>query len=120
MTAQLLCPWCRNRSQEDILAEAQSLLDRGYYQTSRRHRMLARLPAGKTAHQALSAVILDEHWVNRLTEAYAGNTYLSLHAPEKDRETVRCPRVFEAFRALGGETYLAAWAISSRVANAAR
>ena len=97
MTAQMLCSWCRNRSQEDILAEAKRLLDKGYYQTSRRYRMLARLPDDKNGQE-----------IRNLIEAQIGDCYLRVYAPEKDRVTVACHRVFEAFRNLGGATYLAA------------
>src|SRR4029077_11295707 len=103
MPALLLCPWCRDRSQEDILTEAQGLLNKQYFQISRPHRRLARIPGGKTAHQALGDVRHDERWVSRLSEADAGDVYLRLHAP--DRVTIACHRVFVAFRALGGGTY---------------
>jgi hypothetical protein len=73
--------------------------------------MLARLPEGKTAHQALGALVPNEQWIYSLTEADAGDQYLRVYAPEKDRATVACHRVFGAFRDLGGETYLTAWSI---------
>ena len=103
----LLCSWCRNRFQEDVLTEAKRLLDKGYYQTSRSFRMLARLPEGKTAHQALTTAN-NEPWTRGLTAACAGDYYLRVHAPKEDRVILKCDRVFRAFRALGGGTYLAA------------
>jgi hypothetical protein len=108
-TAQSLCAWCRNHPQEDILAEARRLLGKGYYQTSRRHRRLARLPEGKTGRQALCAALPNEQWVNSLTEAEVGGHYLRIYSPEEDRVTIACSRVFAAFQNLGGETYLEEW-----------
>ena len=92
VTVPILCSWCYRRSQEDILVEARRLLDAGYYQISRHYQILARLPEGMTAHQALRAAVAkardlpgcqeprlpwtDEEWIRLTTDADAGDHYL--------------------------------------------
>lgn len=91
---------------------AQELIDGGYYQISRKHRILARLPSGKTGKQALldhalahQIVPEPETWVSSMDEYSAGHQYLC-QAPTED--TVHVPHdVFTEYRRLGGGTYLA-------------
>ncbi len=91
---------------------ARRLVDTGWYQISRGHRMVARLPLGKTGKQALLEATLaagnpkewTETWVGCMDEYHAGDFYLRVHSKpqdqlELDRET------FDLFRQFGGNTY---------------
>lgn len=83
----------------DPTKRAQQLLEEGYYQTSRGHRRVARLPPGKTGRQALREVAPR---MAELSEASAGDHYLRCYCREHldlDQET------FNEFRRLGGTTY---------------
>lgn len=78
----------------------------GYYQVSRKHRMVARLPDGKTGVQALAEASGRPDWARMLGETNAGDQFLRCYTDRGglcvtlDRET------FEEFRRLGGDTYL--------------
>jgi hypothetical protein len=108
-------------------AEAQRLIDAGFYQVSRAHRHLARLPQGKSGKEALLEVSKAyrpwdaEQWVNALGEAHSGDQYLRAHVPNEDQVQVSIA-VFAAFRELGGDTYLGKhWKYEpSAVMNAAK
>lgn len=102
---------------------AQALLDEGWYQVSRNHRMLARLPEGKTGMEALIDAENEsghphpdlEEWAHGLGEAHAGDSFLRCHAM---RLASRFPDefahlsktldsfTFNEWRRLGGETYM--------------
>lgn len=96
--------------------DAQRLIDDGFYQVSRKFRLLAKLPTGKDGIQALIEGETEaykrtggtpradlEIWAKRIGPVQAADHYLSCHAPtiEVSRET------FDAFRKLGGNTYRA-------------
>src|SRR5574342_862917 len=81
---------------------AQDLINNGFYQVSRKFRLLARFPKGLTGKQALS--MIDPNLGKRLTEGDAGDHYLRIYASppdliEVDQETM------DEFRRLGGSTY---------------
>ena len=96
--------------------EAQALIDAGWYQTSRRWRMIARLPEGKTGIEALIEARLKhitvrrdywisetKRWANMLGEESSAEQFRRCYAHETpglhrtlDKET------FDAFRRLGG------------------
>lgn len=88
---------------------AEELIDEGYFQISRKYRMLAKLPDGQTgiqalieAHQKRTYVRPDLiRWAYGLGEYHCGDSYLRGFAPaiEVDKET------FDEFRKLGGTTY---------------
>ncbi len=71
-----------------------------WYQTSRKHRMIARLPDGKSGIEALT----DAVGPRRLSEALAGDQFLRVHA-RGDLVKVLHPAGFAAFRRHGGGTY---------------
>lgn len=80
-----------------------------WYQVSRNHRIVARLPEGKTGIQALidAETRLDrERWAQRMGEGNAGDHYLRCHAMRRDGDWQQLTNVaFNAFRAAGGDTY---------------
>lgn len=82
-----------------------------WFQTSRAHRAVARLPEGKTGRQALweaQSRPMDKTWALQFPEYSAGDHYLRCHAPITDQLTLN-RREFEAYRAAGGDTYQSAW-----------
>jgi hypothetical protein len=89
-----------------------------WFQISRGHRHVARLPEGKTGVEALIASYSErsgrgtredyERWARRGGEGSAGDSYLRTYA-SRDGLGRQLTRVaFEAFRAAGGDTYQAA------------
>jgi hypothetical protein len=94
---------------------AQWLISNGWYQTSRKYRMLCRLPEGKTGVEALvdaekSTRPWDaEKWAKGLGEGSAGDHFLRCHATSKDGLSTEVDQAtFDAFRKLGGDTYASA------------
>lgn len=95
---------------------AEQLIAADYYQISRRHRLVARLPDGMDGHQALRAAIKsydgdvsphEETWIQRLSERDAADHFLRVYtcyAPWKDLLLELDPVTFEAFRRLGGKS----------------
>lgn len=82
-----------------------------WFQTSRAHRAVARLPEGKTGRQALweaQSRPMDKTWALQFSEYSAGDHYLRCHAPITDQLTLN-RKEFEAYRAAGGDTYQSAW-----------
>jgi hypothetical protein len=94
--------------EEETEITAEQLLSLGYYQTSRRFRHLARLPEGKTGKEALLESDFQhydkEHWIACMDEYSAGDFYLRGRAADK---IVVSKEVFDQFRKLGGNTYMA-------------
>ncbi len=86
-----------------VEAEARRLIARGYYQVSRAFLTLAKLPEGLTGVEALGRASGEPAWAQHLGELGAGDYYLRCYA----KETVKIsPLVFEAFRKLGGGSYM--------------
>lgn len=101
--------------------QAQTLIDDGWFQTSRRHRMVARLPKGETGKAALFDAEMkgyrglegtyDEHWwagqtrewVRHMDEASCAGHFMRCHASGDLAQTLD-KRTFDAFRRLGGRT----------------
>lgn len=86
-----------------------------WFQTSRRCRLVARLPEGQSGIEALSRATISRKsilreileavdWALQLGEEGAGDMYLRCHAPGHDRMALT-PDQFDAFRAAGGNTY---------------
>ena len=94
------------------IENARKLIEEGWCQTSRKHRMLARLPDGKTGVEALAdAERRYGHqpdpvkWATGLGNGGAGSFYLSRYAHhDLNNCTVDLP-TFSAFKKLGGTTY---------------
>lgn len=87
------------------LAEATRLLEEGYYQVSSAHRMLAKLPEGKTGRMALYEAAKHERtdawqWAFSMGEPSAADQYLRVYA----NSIIVSPAVFAAFKRLGGRT----------------
>lgn len=103
-------------TQEHIDA-AKTLIEEGWYQTSRRHRMLSRLPYKTTGVFALIQACLRyggiprqdvEKWATGMGETHAGDHYLRVYAGyDGNDKTVDIP-TFAAYRKLGGDTYTSA------------
>lgn len=96
---------------------AQRLIDEGWYQVSRKYRLVARLPKGKTGIEALIEQERRsqyphpqaEEWVERLGEGHAGDHYLRtkprrLGQQDPDEQELDIP-TFAAYRKLGGGDY---------------
>jgi hypothetical protein len=86
------------------------IIDKGYYQISRRSRTLACLPKGKTGMEALLEATKDmrpdeaKEWVEGMGEGHAGDHFLRCHA--KDGLTIiLTEEEFHMFRKLGGGCY---------------
>ncbi|HSC15406.1 MAG TPA: hypothetical protein VLI71_09835 [Gammaproteobacteria bacterium] len=81
-----------------------------YFQTSRKHRLVARFPKGVDPMSALTAAARGsrpwdvENWVEMLGPRNAGDYYLRCYAPPEDQLELGRD-VFEAFLKLGGTTY---------------
>lgn len=90
-------------SSEDMTT-GMNLVAEGWVQISRRHRMVARLPKGKTGLQALQERDLGAY--KRLMERVereAASTFLRVYSNrEGERRELTLPE-FAAFRKLGGE-----------------
>jgi len=97
----------REPNQKEI-EYAQKIIDEGYYQTSRKHRHVARLPKGLTGKEALKSVTPENrhYWVDGLGESNSGDHYLCVYGKPEDSLTLTIPE-FAAFRKLGGNTYRA-------------
>lgn len=84
-----------------------------WFQVSRKHRLVARLPNGMTGVQALLQKAQSERpwdaekWVNGLGEAHAGDYWLRTYAESEGLTRNLDKEEFEEFRAAGGDTYMA-------------
>ena len=105
--ARLLAAW--DADYPPAADRARQLIREGYRQVSRKHRIVARLPDGKTGRQALTEAIdrrEDSTWIRRLSERAAQSQFLRVYAVYTgdplwltlDKDT------FDAFRRLGGES----------------
>lgn len=98
---------------------AVALIDAGWFQVSRHHRMLARLPEGKTGTEALIEARLKaiggfrpgywpaevRRWAEGMGEARAAEHFRRVYAWYTDGLTCKVNHeTFEAFRRLGGST----------------
>lgn len=90
----------------DHIRFARQLVEDGWYQTSRRHRHVARLPDGMTGVEALARAERFSNLPFRCTdEDIAGEAYLSRHAAhELNRCELDIP-TFAAFKKVGGDRY---------------
>lgn len=86
---------------------ARDLIANGFYQVSRKHRMVARLPHGKTGRQALAEASGRSDWAHAMSEASAGDHFLRCHTDRNGLCVTVDRATFEEFRRLGGDTYLA-------------
>lgn len=84
-------------------AEAQRLIDEGWFSTSNKYHDLARLPPGMTAKEALRTFGVYDRRTAEWSEETARSQYLRLYARPADRLTVDGV-VFKCFKALGGRT----------------
>lgn len=88
---------------EDAEWIAWLLIEHGWKQTSRRWRMLSRLPDGKTGIEALAEASKDAPWAKKLGERDSAAQFCRVYAGEL---TISVPRnVFDAFRKLGGKAW---------------
>lgn len=99
-------------------AEAASLVGT-WFQVSRKHRMIARFPDGKTPKEALRSVMgkhtglpvreitpHEEKWIEALGNDSAGDQFLCVYAGYYKELNMTLSVVgFKAFRAAGGDTY---------------
>jgi hypothetical protein len=85
---------------------AEEAIAGGYFQVSRAHRRVARLPPGKTGVQALVEAAGENRvdWAKGLGEGGAGDQYLRVYTKDA---VVLSREEFARFRALGGDTYRA-------------
>ena len=89
------------------IRKARILLFDGWYQTSRKHLHLARLPQGKTGIEALRGTQQSKHgrrWAGQLGEESAGDQFLRTTRDPRYRMTVDL-EVFRAYKMMGGGTY---------------
>lgn len=101
---------------QEHIEVAKKLIDEGWWQVSRRHRSIARLPYKTTGIWALIQACLKhggvprqdvEKWATGLGETHAGDHYLRCYADyEGNTRDLDIP-TFAAFRKLGGQTYRA-------------
>lgn len=93
---------------------ADFLIKEGYYQISRRWRILGRLPNGKDGTQALLDIVESdrqynhEEWARLLSERDAGDHFLRCHAGVRGNvgKTIEVdPATFAEYRKRGGGTY---------------
>lgn len=98
---------------EDHIEAARRLIEEGWYQVSRRHRLLSRLPEKTTGKEALinaegrssRSRRETERWANALGDFHAGDQYLRCYAHlDQNCCEVDIP-TFAAYRKLGGGTY---------------
>lgn len=95
------------------LDHAQRLINEGACQVSRKHRMVARLPPGKTGVQALIEAerATDyphpdlDRWARGLGDRGAGDQYMRCYADTEGNVVTLDIPTFAAFRKLGGNTY---------------
>lgn len=97
-----------------VARDAMRLRELGFYQTSRKYGMLSKLPDGMSGIGALKAAVRagklqgnDEQWAENMGEWHAGDFYLRVCAPRKDKLELWPDHmdVFEEFRAQGGGTF---------------
>lgn len=90
----------------EALEEGKRLKDAGYRQLSRKHRIVARLPPGKTGLEALREADSEAYErVMRLAEESAAEDYRRFHARGEDRRELSIEE-FAAFRKAGGRRWL--------------
>jgi len=92
------------------LTKANHLLGEGYYQVSRRHRILAKFPEGLTGTEALlqdGQHPYNPKWAEDMGEGAAGDHWLRCYAEAAGYWLRVNKAIFTAFRILGGDTY--AW-----------
>ena len=93
---------------DDIDEEGARALVGIYFQVSRRHRLVQKLPDGMTGIEALIAASggRDDarEWAERLGEWSAGDQYLRVYGKE---ELYLTRDAFDAYRKAGGDTYSA-------------
>lgn len=96
------------------------LVEAGYFQTSRKYRMVGRVPPGKTARDALYEASMAEtlkhdlkpemieywrgahrKWVEMLGEVSSTDQYIRVYARGEDSLTLTAEE-FENFKAAGG------------------
>ncbi len=93
------CACCETMA--DATSRAATLISDGYYQTSRRHRRLGKLPEGVSGKDALLKASSNPSYVG-LDEGSAGDQWLRVY----DRSGIKvCRNVFAEFLRLGGGTY---------------
>jgi hypothetical protein len=107
----------REPTPEEV-AEATALVGT-WFQVSRKHRMIARFPEGKTPKEALRSVMgkytglperdilpREEEWIEALGNDSAGDQFLGVYSGyyEGLHKTLSVVG-FKAFRAAGGDTY---------------
>ena len=98
-----------NKSQ--IEKKIQNIINRGYYQVSRKFRIVARFPSGLSGKDALRKYA-EEHrpwdvdkWVDGLGEGSAGDYFLRCYAPGMKLILILTEDEFLMFRKLGGGCY---------------
>lgn len=88
---------------EDDLAIARERIAAGYRQVSRKHRTVAKLPAGETGLEALArrAPLAYAHLMQQM-EQRAADTYRRIYAESEGNWLELDSFDFEAFRKAGG------------------
>lgn len=79
--------------------KAKELIASGYQSISNQHKMLARLPEGKTGVQLLAEKAPS--WLRRWEEM-ATSHYMRVHAIQDGNSITVDPETFAAFKRLGG------------------
>jgi len=83
----------------------EEMIAQGYQQTSSKYRIIARLPPGKTAVEALRDVSPHDYaMIVARIEQQCASTYRRTYAAKEGNELVLSPEEFAAFKAAGGET----------------
>ena len=118
---RVMCSGCReDEAQGQAEVKAQQFIDEGWFQISRRHRMLARLPEGMTGKEALFEARKKEigpkhwggyweedtaKWVNNLGEESCAEHFRRVYSTyDKTLNITLDEKTFNAFRSLGGRT----------------
>ncbi|MFG0245721.1 MAG: hypothetical protein ACF8MF_06705 [Phycisphaerales bacterium JB052] len=99
------------------IERAASLIEQGYYQTSRKHRTVARLPDEPKDPRHILAEASNSPARMLADPALAAHCYLCVYAPAELKEDLS-PLEFHWFRRLGGESVRGtrgAWAIEKRI-----
>lgn len=96
-----LHPGPRHRLGKDLTPA--ELVAAGYKQVSRKYRLVARLPEGKTGMEALEAHAPDTaRNFRRMAEEMAASQYLRIYADRDGNQVELTPEEFEEFRKAGG------------------
>ena len=95
-----------NRDPDSFIAVPRVFDPSVWFQVSRSHRSLARLPDGMTGIEALESISKDRPgWAAGMGEGNAGEHFMRVYGRDPELRAELTPEEFELFRKAGGKSY---------------